>query len=65
MQSKRFMLIGFGLLVLGFVLPFLMLLQVIPSTLLLNFISYGASLVGLIIGFLGTVLYVHEHRRKE
>ncbi|MBM3134042.1 MAG: hypothetical protein FJZ89_01895 [Chloroflexi bacterium] len=35
----RMILLGFVLLVLGFVLPFSMLLQILPSTLPLNFVS--------------------------
>ncbi len=63
MESGKLMLIGVVLLILGFVVPFLMLLQVIPSTFFLNFFAYGASTVGLILGFLGIALYI-RHRPK-
>jgi hypothetical protein len=55
--------IGFPLLVLGFVLPMLMVLQIIPSTFFLNFFSYGASLVGLIMGLLGAMSIIRNRRR--
>lgn len=58
------LLIGFSLLVLGFVLPVLMIMQVLESTFLLNFVSYGASFLGLMLGFIGSVLYVSRSRRK-
>lgn len=58
------MLAGLGLMLLGFLLPALMLLQILPSTLLLNFLSYAFSLVGLILGFLGVLSYTVKNRRR-
>jgi len=59
----QLILIGFVLLVIGFLLPFLMVLQLLESTLLSNFVAYLASLFGLIIGLVGIVL--HGHPRRE
>ena len=59
----QLVLLGFVLLVIGFILPFLMVLQLLESTLLLNFVAYLASLFGLIIGLVGIVL--HGHPRRE
>jgi len=56
-------ILGFVLLVLGFVLPFLMLLKMLESTLLLNFLAYLSSLFGLVIGVIGLVLYSQARRR--
>lgn len=50
-------LVGFILLVVGVLLPFAMLLRVLEPTLLLGFLSWGASLVGLALGVLGVVTY--------
>jgi hypothetical protein len=50
-------LIGLTLAIMGVVLPFLMLLHVVPSTFFLNFFSYGASTVGLILGIIGASRY--------
>jgi hypothetical protein len=58
-------LIGFVLVVLGAVLPFLIVLQIIESTFFLNFFAYGASLAGLFLGFIGASMYVREHRSKN
>ncbi len=63
MESRNLMLIGFLLLLLGFVLPFLMLLHYIPSTFFLNFFAYGASMVGLLLGFIGIALYMRRNRK--
>lgn len=57
------MIVGFVLLVVGFAIPFLMILQVIELGFFLAFLSYAASLSGLILGFIGSVLYVREHRQ--
>jgi hypothetical protein len=46
-------LIGFLLVLTGVVLPFLMVLHVLPSTFLLNFLAYGAAVSGLMIGLIG------------
>jgi hypothetical protein len=59
------MVIGLVGLVLGAVLPFLMVLRVIESTFLLNFFTYGASLVGLFLGLLGVVSYTRFEREKR
>lgn len=56
-------LIGFLFVVLGMVLPFLMVIRVIPSTFFLNFLSYGISLTGLFLGIIGASGYV-QNRRK-
>lgn len=56
------MIVGFVLLVVGFAIPFLMILQVIELGFFLAFLSYAASLSGLILGFLGSVLYVRERQ---
>ncbi len=59
----RMMLIAFVLLVIGAVLPFLMVLQVIQSTLFLNFFSYGASIVGLFLGLYGITMFVRMNKK--
>ena len=51
------MIIAFILLLVGWVLPFLMVIHVLPSTFFLNFFSYTASTVGLIVGIVGAVFY--------
>jgi len=43
----------------------LMVLQVLPSTFLLNFFSYGASVSGLFMGIIGVTSYVQETRGKK
>jgi len=49
----RLVAIGFGLLIIGAVLPFLMVIKLVESTLFLNFVAVGCSLGGLTTGFVG------------
>lgn len=65
MHPRNLALIGFVLVLLGFVVPFLIVLQVLPSTFLLNFLSYGASIVGLFLGMIGAAMYVRIHRSRN
>ena len=55
---------GFALLILGFVLPLLMIMHILKSTFFLNFLAYGASFMGLMLGFIGSVLYVGRNRLR-
>ena len=63
LSSRTLILIGFFLVLAGAVLPFLMVIHILKSTYFLNLFSFLASMVGLILGMLGTVLYVRVHRR--
>ncbi|HET9588928.1 MAG TPA: hypothetical protein VFO91_09090 [Anaerolineales bacterium] len=51
-------LLGVLFMLTGTVLPFLMVIRLLPSTFFLNFFSYGISVVGLFIGVIGVSLYV-------
>jgi hypothetical protein len=48
--------IGFVLVLLGFVLPVLMVIDIIKTSLLLSLLSHGASVSGLILGLVGTIM---------
>jgi hypothetical protein len=63
-DPRLLFLIGFILLLVGFFLPVLMIMQFIPSTFFLNFLSYGASFLGLMLGFSAAVSYAARGRRK-
>lgn len=59
------MFIGFLCVLMGVVLPFLMVMQVFESTLFLNFFSFIISLIGIIIGVIGSAYYVRINRRDR
>jgi amino acid transporter len=56
-HPKYFILVGFGLVLLGVILPILMVLQVIRSTFFLNFVAFISSVLGLFLGILGAAYY--------
>jgi hypothetical protein len=64
MRPWQFILLGFILSMMGVIFPFLMVIQVLPSTFFLNFFSYTASITGLFLGIIGASRYVRENRRK-
>jgi uncharacterized membrane protein HdeD (DUF308 family) len=55
---------GFGLVFVGALLPFLMVMGILASTFLLAFISVASSVVGLFIGLL-VARDVYSTRRKK
>ncbi len=57
--------LGFLLILLGIGLPFLMVIQIIESTLFLNFFAYIAQLLGLIFGFIGVMSIVRRNRNRR
>lgn len=54
--------LGLLLMLLGILLPFLMVIQVMESTFFLNFFSWGASVAGLALGTVGFALYAKVNR---
>jgi hypothetical protein len=63
MISPRFLLIlGVILMLLGIVLPFLMVAQILESTFFLNFFSWGLSVAGLALGTIGFAMYSKGNR---
>lgn len=63
MNSPRLLLsLGLFLMLLGIVLPFLMVIQVLESTFFLNFFSWGASVVGLALGTIGFATWSKNRR---
>jgi hypothetical protein len=59
MRSPRSLIaLGLILMLVGIVLPFLMVIHVVESTLFLNFFSWGASVAGLAFGTIGIASYV-------
>jgi hypothetical protein len=54
--------IGFVLVLFGAVTPFLMVMHILPSTFFLNFLAYAASLLGLILGFVGSLMYIRGRK---
>ena len=61
MNSPRILLsMGLILLIIGWLIPVLIILYMIPSTLFLNFLSWGLSVSGLFLGFIGAAMLGRE-----
>lgn len=63
-EPKKLLIIGFSLLLVGFILPTLMIMQILESTFLLNFLAYTASLVGLVLGMLGSLMIAIRRKKR-
>ncbi len=63
-ENPRLLLVfGFFLVLMGFLLPLLIVVKILPSTFLLNFLSFAASVSGLYLGIIGIASVVRTHRR--
>lgn len=58
----RLIVVGFALLLAGAILPFLMLVGIVESTLFTNLVAVVCSIGGLTMGFMGIVSYRHRQR---
>jgi uncharacterized membrane protein (DUF485 family) len=57
--------LAFLMLVLGFVLPFLMMMRILESTILLNFVAYLVSVFGLVLGIVGASSYTRRADKEN
>lgn len=64
LDAHTILVVGFILVMLGFILPLLEVLQILKSTLLLNFFSYAVSVSGVFLGVIGSA-YLIVRRRKR
>lgn len=61
-HPRKLMAIGIGLMIVGVALPFLMVIQLLESTLFLSFLAHGCSMAGLITGFIGVAQYFRPRK---
>ncbi|MBI3158624.1 MAG: hypothetical protein HYZ26_03365 [Chloroflexi bacterium] len=64
-SPRNLILIGLILVVLGFVLPFMVVLKFIENSFLLSFLAYGAQVSGLMLGIIGAANYSTVNRRNK
>jgi uncharacterized membrane protein YqjE len=63
MNSPRLLLgLSLFLMLLGIILPFLMVIQVLESTFFWNFLSWGASVAGLALGTIGFATWSRDRK---
>ena len=65
MNPRLLIVVGFGCMLVGILLPFFMVMHWIESTFFLNFFAYGPQVLGLVFGMLGVGFYALGRRRKE
>jgi hypothetical protein len=65
LEPRQIIVIGFVLVLLGFVIPFLMMIRIIESSFLLGLLSYGASVAGLFLGLIGAAWYTRMKKPEE
>lgn len=63
-KPVTWIVVGFVLVLLGFVLPWLMVLKILQSTLLLNFVSFSATVSGLFLGLAGAAWHVRLEKTR-
>ncbi len=62
---SRLFVIGFLCVLVGAVLPFLMVMQILPSTFFLNFVSFATSVIGIFLGVIGVAMYTGLQKQRE
>ncbi len=58
----KLIIIGFFLVLFGFVGPLLMILDIVETTFAFSFLSHLASISGLFLGVIGTAMYTKFRR---
>jgi hypothetical protein len=65
-NPKRLIFVAVSMMLFGCIVPFLMTIKVLESTLFLNFLAFGLSTLGLFLGIAGvSVLKVKQGKRRE
>lgn len=64
-RGEYLILIGFVMVLLGAILPFLMIMKILESTIFLNFFSYIVSVTGLFLGIVGSAYLINDRRSKN
>ena len=62
-KPRAVLFIALGLLLFGWVMPFLMVIHLVESTFTLNFLSWGASVGGLYLGVMAVAGLVRRRNK--
>jgi hypothetical protein len=65
MPFHRLLVAGFLLVLTGAVLPFLMVMGILPASLFLSFVSYLSSVGGLLLGLVGAASWSQFRARQN
>jgi hypothetical protein len=64
LSNKNLLFIAFLLLLMGVVLPFLMVIKVFENSFFLSFLSYAASISGLVLGSIAAMMMSISRKKK-
>jgi hypothetical protein len=64
LHPREIIALGFVLVLFGLLAPLLMVIKVVEASFFLSFLSYGASVSGLILGIIGAAMYSRLGKRK-
>ena len=62
-KPRTLLFIALGLLLFGWIMPFLMVIPLVESTFFLNFLSWGASVGGLYLGVMAVAGLVRRQNK--
>lgn len=65
LSPRSMLIIGFLMVVIGAVLPFLIILDILPSTYFLNFLVFILSLGGVLMGMVAVAFYAVERDKED
>jgi hypothetical protein len=65
LDPRAIVVLGFFLVLFGFVAPFLMVMGTIPPSFALSFLSHAASVSGLFLGLIGAAWYVRLNKTDK
>ena len=63
-HPKRLIIIGFFLVLFGFIVPWLMVLDFVQTTIWLSFLVYGSQISGLILGIMGAAMMAGASKKE-
>lgn len=63
LKPAQMIWIGLVFMVMGVILPLLMVMKILPSSILLGLVSYTLSVIGMFVGMIGAFTYVKESRK--
>jgi hypothetical protein len=65
LSGRTIIIIGAVLVILGFIIPLLMVIHVLESGIVIDFLSFIASTAGVFLGLVGSAMYVEDRRRRQ
>jgi len=63
MYPAKLILVGFVLVLFGFIGPFLMILGIVETSFTFSILSYFSSVIGLFLGLIGTAMYTNVRKK--